>query len=369
MRHYTMAALALAGAGIAGTAQAGGIERTTQSMALLFAEGNRVELSYGSVSPDLSGTSRFVPAPTGDVARDYGLPSLGLRMEVNDRLALALIYDRPFGADISYDPANPILGGTRAEAETDTLTALALYRFNENVSVFGGARYQRASGSVTLSGAAYGPLNGYNVTLGEDDGWGWVLGAAYEIPDIALRVALHYQSEVAHDFATRESIAPGVVSNTRTKTPASWNLEFQTGIAPQTLLMGSVRYVEHSAFQVNPATFTALNGGEGLVDLEDSVTYRLGVGRQFTDRLSGSVMFGYEAPRDRLVSPLAPSTGFRSVSLGLAYQATDAMEISGGVTYVDVGSASPETGTPDVARADFSGNEAVGFGLKVAYRF
>ena len=42
---------------LAGAAQAGGIERTTQSSAILFAQGNRVELSYAVVTPSISGTA------------------------------------------------------------------------------------------------------------------------------------------------------------------------------------------------------------------------------------------------------------------------------------------------------------------------
>jgi long-subunit fatty acid transport protein len=314
--------------------------------------------------------------PIDDVANDYFLPGFGLKMDLNDKVSAALVYDRPFGADIAYDPANPILGGTTATATTNTFTALLKYQFNERVSAFGGLRYQTAEGDISLDGAAYGgpPLggvSGYEVSLDRDAAAGYVLGVAYEVPEIALRVALTYNSEITHEMDTLESLGGAPLappSVTEVKTPQSVNLDFQTGIAQDTLLFGSIRWVEHSTFRVDPAGFVGATGG-GLIDLEDTTTYRLGLGRRFNEKWTGSVTLAYEAPGDELVSPLAPSTGFSQIALGAAYQATETMEIAGGVSYTVVGDARPETGTPDVARADFSDNDAFGLGLRVSFNF
>ncbi|MBU2288850.1 MAG: aminotransferase class I/II-fold pyridoxal phosphate-dependent enzyme, partial [Gammaproteobacteria bacterium] len=115
---------------------------------------------------------------------------------------------------------------------------------------------------------------------------GWVAGVAWERPDIAARVSLTYNSEVDHDFDTVERgplvdpDGPGPVpalpllegtSTTTVSTPESWNLEFQTGVAADTLVFGSIRWVEWSAFRVDPRQFTTVTGG-GLVDLEDTTT-------------------------------------------------------------------------------------------------
>ncbi len=360
-----IAGLVLATCG-ASAAYAGGIERTTQSAMILYSEGNRLELSYGSAMPDITGTD-VLGNSISNVASDFSLPSFGFKMDLNDQVAVALIYDKPWGADITYagSPASTMLGGTMAKAETDTLTALAKYQFNENVSAFAGVRFQRASGEVTLAGLGYGAISGYNVVLGEASGTGYVIGAAYEIPDIAMRVALTYNSAITHDFPTTENIAAGE-STTTSKTPPSWNLEFQTGIAPDTLLMGSIRYVKHSEFQIDPVAFTAATGS-GLVDLEDTTTYTLGVGRRFNDKLSGSISVSYEAETDPLVSPLAPSNGKTGIALGLSYKVNEQFEVAGGVSQVWLGDATPETA--DTARATFDGNTATAVGLKFTYLF
>lgn len=383
MKKALVSASALALMG--GAALAGGIERTTQSALVLFEEGNHAELSYGSVSPSLTGSNvaAFPAQDIDNVAGQYALPSAAIKMDLNEKLSAAIVYDRPFGADIGYEDGNIPLGGTTADANTNAMTFLLKYNLNDNFSIYGGLRRQKAEGEITLRGLAYGAVSGYTVVLDEDWATGYVLGAAYERKDIALRVALTYNSEITHDMATTESgplidpDGPGPTpalpllagtSTTEVKTPESWNLEFQTGVAPDTLLFGSIRHVTHSQFRVDPTQFVTVTG-DGLIDLDDTTTYRLGLGRRFNDRFAGSISLAYEAPGDALVSPLSPSTGYTSLALGGSYAITEDVTLSGGVSYTWVGDAQPETGTPDTARASFEDNTVTGVGLKIAYRF
>ncbi|WP_299359684.1 outer membrane protein transport protein [uncultured Paracoccus sp.] len=381
---------------------AGGIERAPQSLSILFEPGNYVEFSAGRVSPDVSGTdlplddprTPFIDYPggrsTGSVAKDYNFVGFGYKHQFSDQLSAALIVEQPFGADVRYpafDPASMTdgsgsLGGTGATVDSTTYTGLVRYRMNNGFAVHGGLRGSRASGEVDLRGAAYGAVDGYSVEL--DDAWGvgYVLGASWERPEIAARVSLTYNSPVEHDFDTVET-GPGIdpdgpgpvpplpllegASETTVKTPRSWTLEGQTGIAPGTLLFGSIRWVNWSEFRVDPVRFTTVTGG-GLVDLEDSTTYVIGVGRQFTDNWSGAVSFAYEKEGDDLVSPLAPSTGRKGVSLAAIYT-RDKWKVTTGVSYTKLGDARPETGEPDVARAEMRDSDAFGAGVKVGYSF
>ncbi len=159
----------------------------------------------------------------------------------------------------------------------------------------------------------------------------------------------------------------GLKSTTEVKTPQSVNLEFQTGIAEDTLLFGSVRWVDWSEFKIDPKYFLA-TAKEGLVELDDTTTYEIGVARQLTESLAGSVAVSYEPGTGKLVSPLAPTNGFWAIALGAAYELGD-VTLSGGVRYAWLGDAEPETGTPDVARADFTDNTALSLGFRIAYNF
>jgi len=359
----TASALALGATG----ATAGGIDRSGQSIGVIFEDGNYAEFSFGAVMPSVTGVD-VATVEIDNVADRYFQYGLAIKTQLNDKSSVSVILDQPFGAQVEYPVASPLLGGTAATASSTAITALYRHQMNERLSFHGGVRIQSSSANVTLNGLAYGGLSGYNVDLASDTGLGYVIGAAYEIPDIALRVALTYNSAITHNFATVETLgAPIGIEPTKVTTPQSVNLDFQTGVAANTLVFGSVRWVDWSAFRLDPATFTGLSGG-GLIDLDDSTTYTLGVGRKFNDTWSGAFSVSYEAEGNPLVSPLAPSNGKIGATLAAVYTNGNT-KITTGINYTKLGDAMPETGTPDTARADFTGNTAIGIGVKVGYSF
>jgi long-subunit fatty acid transport protein len=355
-------------------ASALGLDRSGQDVTPIFATENTAELSFGFASPTLEGTDLLGNA-IEDVGEDFSVLSGSLVFGVTPQLSLGLIVDQPYGADIAYggSPAATLLGGTAANLDSTGFILLGRYRINDSISVHGGLRHVRSEAEVTLSGLAYGPLSGYNAELTGGEGTGYVLGAAYERPDIALRVALTYQSEIELDFDTVESGPPlpgPVASTTTVVAPESWNLDVQTGIAAGTLLFGQVRYAAYSDTVLSPTFFNGATGGASITDLDDGFSYTVGVGRQLSDRLSGSLAVTYEPEQeDDLVSPLAPVNGQVSVQLGTQYALTERLTLSGGVRYTWLGDARPETGTPDTARATFEDNEAVAVAVQIGYRF
>jgi long-chain fatty acid transport protein len=388
MRTLTAAASVLALT--SGLAVAGGIDRSGQNIGIMFEPGRVVEFSFGRIDPSVSGTDLPLgPLPgggdTGNVGNAYNLFALSYKYDINEKVSFAMIADQPFGADILYGPGSVNLGGTLADAKTVALTGLFRYKMSGGWSMHGGLRAQQAQGDIGLSGWAYGPpagnplglpaspLNGYAVSLDNDWALGYVVGAAYEKPEIAMRIALTYNSKITHSMPTTETVRGAVVATGETtdvSTPESVNLDFQTGIAKDTLLFGQVRWANWSQFQVSPSFFDAVVAGSNssLVDIDDTTTWTLGIGRRFTPVWSGSISFTYEKEGDPLVSPLSPTNGRTGVTLAAIYT-KDKVKVTTGVSYVALGDAQAETGTPDVARADFTDNYAVGFGMRVAYTF
>lgn len=384
-----------------GSAHAGGLDRSGQSVSALFepggVRGGYAEASLAYTEPALSGTAEAVPATPPflpgsaagfdyeGVGGDFLNPGAAIKIRFTEALSGALIYEQPFGSDLLYngDPTTTSLGGTLADATTNSLTALLRYSFTDRWSVHGGLRIQEAEGQITLSGQAYSWVNGYHVDLAADTSVGYVLGAAYEIPQIALRVALTYNSAITQQMDTVESgpaipaLVPGQGlvmttpldgdSVTDVTTPQSVNLDFQTGIAPDTLLFGTIRWVEWSEFRIDPELFLAVTG-VGLVELYDTTTFTLGLGHQVTDRFAASVAASYEASGDGVVSPLSPHSGFFALALGAAYD-FGRFEVSGGVRHAWLGDTEPSTGTPPVVRAVFDNNSATTVALRVAYTF
>lgn len=356
-------------------ALAGGIERVAPSLDILFEPGTYVEFGVIHGNPKVRGTD-VLGFGTGDVAGDFTSLSFAVKKQFTEQISGALILGQPFGADLQYPAFNPVagtgsamLGGTMVEVKSTHLTALLRYRHDSGVGVHGGLIVSRADGEVGLKGAAYGGVDGYKVKMSKETGIGWLAGVSYEIPEYAARVALTYAAPIEHEFEMTETLngMPLGQAKADVDSPRSVTLDFQTGVAPDTLVFGQVRWVKWSEFQVNPPVFVGLTGG-GLVELDNTTTYTLGVGRKFNDTWSGAASFSYESGDNALVSPLAPTDGRFGVTLAAIYR-KDNLKITTGVNYTWLGDARPETGTPDVKRAQMKDNSAVTIGTRIGFAF
>lgn len=369
----------------AAPAFAGGIERAPQSIAILFEKENYVEFSAGRASPKVSG--RDLPLysggqivypggrETGDIGHNYNFFGVSLKYQFNDRLSGALIVEQPFGADIEYrgvdaasNEGSVNFGGSSYKVDSTTYTGLLRYKLEDGFAIHGGVRASQASASMKLRGYAYGPLNGYQVDFDKSWGAGYVLGASWEKPEIGARVSLTYNSPIDHDFDTTEIGPMPALNGTDTvtiKTPRSWTLEGRTGIAPDTAIYGSVRWVNWSEFRFSPKRLDSVSPGEAP---DDSTTWVIGVSRKFNPTWSGSAHFTYEKAPDRLVSPFAGYAGRKGLTVAAIYN-KDKWKITTSAYYFKLGDAKPETGTPDVARATMSDSRAVGVALRVGYSF
>ncbi|MBM2576673.1 outer membrane protein transport protein [Jannaschia sp. Os4] len=210
---------------------------------------------------------------------------------------------------------------------------------------------------------AFDDGNGYAVDIEDSWGLGYTLGFAYEIPDIALRLAVTWNSEVSHSGTATESVAGMTSRNTIDfETPESINVEFQTGVAEDTLLLASLRYTDWDDFDVIPPVF-----GVDLADIDDSYRWSLGVARRFTPEFVGIANLTYEKDNgSETVSPLGPTDGQIGLSLAGRYTSGN-LNVTGGINYTKVGSAF--AGVADSPVAEFNDSSAVGIGLQVQYKF
>ena len=259
-----------------------------------------------------------------------------------------------FGAEVS----STVLG---AALQGDPNAVAALAAINPALP----GQLAATGAGITANSAAFTANGGYDVQIEQDWGAGFIIGAAYEIPDIALRLAVTYHSEVKHNGASVET-APfpqlAGAGNTPFDSPQSINVEFQTGIAEDTLLLASMRWTNWDAFDVIPP-----NLNSDLANISDSYRWTLGVGRRFSDTFSGSATLTYEQDSgDATVSPLGPNDGQLGLSIGGQYK-KDNMTISGGINYTKVGDAFAGVASQPVAL--FEGNHAIGVGFRVNIDF
>ena len=342
------------------------ISRTDQSVRVLFEEvgptGQYVELSFGSVRPT-AGTAN--PAIPNNPLRNYTLPGFAYRMQVNDALSFAVIYDTPFGADVGYLAGPPFFGGN-ATVESDALTVIGRYEFGNGFSLHGGIRALEASGSI-YTGVALPLFSQLNAS--SDIGIGYLVGAAYEIPDIALRVALTYHSAIDLDFtgteqafnpATGLPVAAPTGTSFAVEFPESVTLDFQSGVAENTLVFGSVRHQWWDGFNLTTGT------GRYVNFTTESTTYQIGVGRRFNENWSGSVSYQHRTPgATPSDTALSPTTGFDTITLAGRYD-MDNVTVSAGLTY---GWPGDQIVNSLLGPISFDDNDIVAVGVRVGFRF
>lgn len=365
MKKILMTASALALGATAATA--GGVERSSQSVGILFEKGNYVELNFGGFSPDVSGSVAGGAVSSDDMTGGYGTYSLGYKRALNEKIDIAFVLENAIGANVGY-PSSALypLHGTTAKVDNMSLTAMMRYKMPQNFSVIGGVRALRTSGEVNLRVTRPSPFPPFNYSMSSstETDFGYLVGVAWEKPEIAARVALTYNSKITHDFTAYESLSP-VPTQFPTTVPESVNLEFQTGVAKDTLVFGSVRWVHWKQFDITPKIYSAVVK-DSLVDYQsNTTTYSLGVGRRFNDQWSGAVVLGYEGSSGDKTGQLGPTDGFRSIALAGTYQATENVKVTLGVRYVDIGDAD----TKEPISGKFTGNSGWGAGVRVGVSF
>lgn len=386
---------------------AAGLDRSGQSISAFLQPGNYAEAGLSVLDPEVQGKDN-AGNKVSDMGEDYYFPTAAIKIQATDKISLGLLYDQPFGADSQYAPesnafatVNPKKGaleGTSVEVKTNSITALIGYQPNENWNVYAGPVYQTVKAKVSLRGTAYkGPqvLGGYDIDLKEGEAYGWLAGFAYSIPEIALKAAVTYRSEIKHELDTTETFGfgtdgalyipaltgsiPGKTAvipayhKAEITTPQSVNIDLQSGVAKNTLAFANIRWVHWDQFAVKPAYLSQLTGAltgkqQNLVDYsDDQWSATVGLGHKFNAKWSGTAAVGWDSGAGNPVTTLGPVEGYWSVGLGGQYSPAENYFIQAGVKYFWLGDADAQTGGSVVG--SFEDNTALGYGMKIGYRF
>ncbi|WP_168379033.1 OmpP1/FadL family transporter [Acinetobacter cumulans] len=362
---------------------AAGLDRSGQSISAFLQPGNYAEAGITVLDAEVKSNELNVD----DMAKSYYFPSAAVKVQATDKISLGLIYDQPYGAEAEYDAASQVFGngaqGTSVDVKTESLTALIGYQPNENWNFYAGPVWQTVEANIKLRGAAYGgnaKLGTYDIEMEREEAYGWLAGVAYSIPEIALKAAITYRSEIEHNTKSNETtLLPypslsALTSSVDATTPQSVNLDFQTGIAKDTLAFANVRWVHWSQFAVKPtllgnvSSIPAPHVRQNLIDYsDDQWSANVGVGHKFNSKWSGSASVGYDSGAGNPITTLGPVEGNWNVGLGGQYSPAENYFIQAGVKYFWLGDATAQTGGNPVG--EFEDNHALGYGLKIGYRF
>jgi len=357
---------------------AAGLDRSGQSISVFLQPGNYAEAGISVLDPTVKSSQLNVT----DMAEDYYFPSAAIKVQATEQISLGLLYDQPFGADAMYSLEQSMftngIEGTKVEVETHNLTALIGYQPTENWNFYAGPVWQTVEADISLRGQAYiSPkdptkvLSGYDIKIHEEEAFGWLAGFAYQIPEIALKTSVTYRSEIKHKAKSVEThkLMPmlNVESQLDAITPQSVNIDFQTGVAANTLAFANIRWAHWDQFAVTPKFLNSASGNNLIDYSDDQWSATVGVGRKFNSHWSGSASVGYDSGAGNPVTTLGPTEGYWSVGLGGQYSPAENYFIQAGVKYFWLGDATARTGTKNVG--EFEDNYALGYGLKIGYRF
>lgn len=356
---------------VASAAQAGGLERGGYNYDLLFSEervtgeagviyvmpDRRIKNAQDTLARDGMGADGRGGGKTSvDETENYTIPRVGIKVGITQDFDCLAQYSQPWG--VHTKPGDDWVGANEnieTKIESHDYGMTCSYKFDVgkgSLRAIGGVSYQEVEGfkerlvvgQVLASPFAAAGFDGTGVLDLKGDGVGWRIGAAYEIPEIALRASLIYNAEVdlgqvngtidvtevptffanpALPFAGRVIDVYGTATM-----PQSLEFKLQSGIAPGWLAYGSVKWVDWSVLDVVAFCPTATKGQVACgpssparatsLDLmfQDGWTVTAGIGHKFNEQWSGQVQVSWD----------------RGTSTGLTTQ-TDTWLLSSGVAW------------------------------------
>ncbi|EHU2136125.1 outer membrane transport family protein [Acinetobacter baumannii 25493_8] len=406
--------LGVLGVFVSNISHASALEQSGQSILPFLENGNYAEANLFAVDASVSGIVNdradlvrdHQSRDTGDIAESTQFYTAAIKLQLTDRLGFGVLYDQPFSADIKY-PArsnnsyfdNDISHeGTSVKADTQNLSLLFGYSPYQHFQIYGGPVYQTVKANVALRGNAYTQaFNGYNAKFKQQGEVGWLLGGSYQLPDIALKAAITYRSKIKYQFQVEEDIFGEplkLVENEKTKleTPASLNIDFQTGISEKSLVYMNLRWVNWKEFETRPPQYGALSeilmkeltNGEYIQGFKldsyqnDQYSATLGIAHQFTEKWSTSTDVSWDSGTGNPASTMGPIKGSWSLGLGVQFNPAKNYFITGSLKYFWLGDTKTEDGTyylpiegikPYAEQANFKNNHAIAYGLKFGYWF
>ena len=388
----------LAGIVLASPVISGGWEASRLDTSMMYNDGAYAEAGTSSITYDVNGTSQA--SVKHKMAKNQTRTAIGFKQQFGDfdvglsnymsgaiqldGQATAATLTTP-GCDktVTTAAANVAQLGycsvvPSADVEAKSIALMARYRLNENMSFLGGLnRYSVSDATVTTLKAHY-EVSG--------DEMAPVAGAAYENKEIALRVELLVQIETDMALSAKSSVSSLVpttaVTGAKMVIPQTMTLNFQSGIAEDTLLFGSVHKADWDTAQITiPANTAGVNPTTGALDqavsdvgssFSSRTAYSLGVGRRITDDIS--VLGSYSSEDGGGATSNDPFTltdGSQTVGIGARYT-KDNMTVTGGYSYTKVGDVAVthlSGGAPSGLTATYADNKVTGFGLKIGFSF
>jgi long-chain fatty acid transport protein len=367
---------------VAGSAFAGGLERGGYDIDLLFDPGKaafEAGVTYVNPQRDIKNARDTFPADgtvNGETtARDtesYTVPYFGVKAQIFEGVDCLADYSQPWGVHSAPGAAwSGAQSVTEIHVKSRALSATCSYKTDMgkgDIRFIGGVTRQEVWGfkeALVAPGLTPFGFTGIGRLDLDSDGVGWRAGVAYEIQEYALRASLLYNSKVDLGEITGTldlSQVPAFINPANpllgrvndvfgtAEMPQSIELKLQSGIAPDWLAFGSVKWTDWSTLQSVSFCPTSTKGVAACrpgsateatsLDLlyRDGWTIAGGIGHKFNEQWSGAVSLTWDRGT---TTGLSTQTDTWTLGAGVGYTPTKNVEfrLGGAIGLLTSGSA------------------------------
>ena len=356
------------------SATAGGFEASRLDTKFMYEEGNYAEITTVSLSYDVKATVR---AANGNSKVERSVKSNQSRVTTAAKFNTGRFdfgFSQYNSGTIQLVGNAPTYAGNgdmtvgqipNTDVTLDTLTFIGKANLTPEVSIlFGVNRNSLKNSKVTT------PLGIY--TIKSQSNTSALAGFAYSKPEIAMRVELLIQpsttmkADTSFTKLANAGGAPNVSSyNTSVSRPDTMTLNFQTGVAEDTLVFGSIHSTDWGSAQIDSQTGTTATSITS--QFWDTKTYSFGVARKLSDNLLLTGSLSKEnGGKTTTSSTFTVNNGYTAFSLGARYT-VGKMTISGGYNYSRLGDF--DVIVSNVNQASYRNNSVNALALKIGFDF
>ena len=300
-------------------------------LSLKFSNSGSSAAAGGGVVP-LGPLSGGNGGQAGDVAF---VPNFYLAVPINDKWAVGLGVNAPFGLKTEYDSA--WVGryqGIKTEVTTYNINPAVSYKITDMFSLGAGVDYQHLKAKFTnavATGIPGASTDGISNLDADDDAWGWNVGMLAQLSP-ATRIGLSYRSQMKYTLEGTASAAipggptllPSTNINTDVTLPDMASLSVAHKLNDQWELLGDVTFTRWSKID----TLTVNSSGGALDTLvfkfDDSWRVSFGANYHYSERwtFKAGVAYDQSPVQDQYRTVRLPDNDRKWVALGAKYKVT-----------------------------------------------
>lgn len=330
-----------------GNAFAGGAASAEDASTVFFnpagmsrLSGKQLVVAAHAITPSAKFTDSSGVASGGDAGSTAIVPNGYFAMEVKPGLKVGLGVNTPFGLQTEYDAA--WVGRNQAiksKIETININPSVAYQVNDALSIGAGIDYQHISGELTNSLGIPGTV----VVKGTDNGWGYNLGALYNV-NTNTRIGVAYRSAISYTLSGTVASAPlnGPVT-LDLKVPDTLSLSGFHQLNDKWDVMADVTWTGWSTFkQVKVVDGTGATISNTPENWKNTVRVSVGATQHYNEQWLARAGLAYDQSpvKDEFRTPRIPDNNRTWLALGGQYKPSASSAIDFGYAHLFVSDSS-----------------------------